>query len=488
MSKIPIDIRPDSSILGTYKNQSYKIESAFAEFIDNSTQSFFTNRGELEKIGQTSVKIDIEIYPEYIKIVDNAFGMEMDEFQRASKLNSPPEDRSGRSEKGMGLKTAATCLGSFWSVETTQLHSKNKYIIEMDVDDISINAPDKIDADKYECYDNEHFTSIFIKNLNKKITPHKIQTLTRTLSEIYAIDIRNGDLELTINKVPVKYEAPKLWINAENNSEYKVTFDREIIVDQQKYSFDGWIGIRETGDTEFSGINIFRKDRVIKMHYRPTNLVGKSNSFSYQRIIGEVYLKGNNWEPSYTKDELMWEGELEEKFIDELKEAAGGLIKKSRELRKDEKAVSQEKQKQISSNVTKSFTTLNSDEISKIINKNDDVVDIPKKDGVTDDDSNIVEPVKVTISNVEYTFNVNFLDNDYDNWIDLKTKDNNEYDSLINYGLDYFNKYKTNTDNLELMQKIVITICISVITAKNSGNRDAYKIIQIINSIVKSIK
>lgn len=490
MSKLSMDIRPDSSILGTYKNQSYKIESAFAEFIDNSTQSFFTNREVLEKNGQKSVKIELEIYPEYIKIHDNAYGMELDDFSRAVKLNSPPEDKSGRSEKGMGLKTAATCLGSFWSVETTQFNSKNKYIIEMDVDDISVNAPDTIDADQYECYESEHFTTVYIKNLNKKITPNKIQSLIKILSEMYAIDIRNGDLELTINKQPVLYEAPELWINSENNSEYKEVFSRKFEVDNRDYCFDGWIGIRTTGNTEFSGLNIFRKGRVIKMHYRPTKLFGKPNSFQYQRITGEIYLKGENWEPSYTKDELMWEGEIEEKFIAEIQSAAGSLIKKSVELRKNEKVVSKEKQEQISTNISKSFSTVNSEEISKIITTNEDTTDIPQNNVPIIDTDWEPLPTIVSISNVDYIFHVSFVNNDYDNWIDLTTRksNSNEFDLKINSGLPYFENYKANSANIELMQKIVITICISIITSKNSGNKDVYKIIQIINSIVMSIR
>ena len=44
MEKMLVNIEPGSSILGTYRDQSYKLEGAFAEFIDNSTQSFFNNR------------------------------------------------------------------------------------------------------------------------------------------------------------------------------------------------------------------------------------------------------------------------------------------------------------------------------------------------------------------------------------------------------------------------------------------------------------
>ena len=115
-------------------------------------------------------------------------------------------------------------------------------------------------------------------------------------------------------------------------------------------------------------------------------------------------------------------------------------------------------------------------------------MDIPKKNVVNVSDNLESTATIVSISNVDYIFYVNFVNNDYDNWIDLKTRENNEFDLKINSGLPYFKNYKTNNDNIELMQKIVITICISIITSKNSGNKDAYKIIQLINSIVKSIK
>lgn len=494
MKEFQVNIRPGSSILGNYKNQSYKIESAFAEFIDNSTQSFFSHKGEFLEIGQTACNISIEIYPEYIKIFDNAYGMEIDDFKRALKLDSPPEDKSGRCEKGMGLKTSATCLGSLWSVETTQKGSKNKYKAEVDVDEITINSPEQITATVEDCDENEHYTIIKIEMLNKKIGPAKIDSLIKSLSEMYSLDIRNKELTMTVNKEPIKYQKPDLWINQENGSAYMVTFDREFEVDGEKYSFDGWIGIRDTADTEFSGLTLFRKGRAIKIHYRPTKLLGKPNLYPYQRIIGEINLKGTNWEPSYTKDELMWEGEVEERFIAELKDAAGGIIAKSSTLRKEDKPVSKEKQKQIASNVKKSFETVDNKKIEQIINgviDNEVVKQVDSSstintfnvDTIKEDES---EPVDVEIMGIHYIFNVKFEHNEVNDWLKLNTiKEPNEFNLIINYGLDYFAKEKKN---LEFIQKMAITICVSIITAKNNGNKDAYKILNIINTIIRSTK
>ena len=43
-----IDIRPATSVYGTYRRLSYKPWFAIAEFIDNSTQSYYDHRKELK--------------------------------------------------------------------------------------------------------------------------------------------------------------------------------------------------------------------------------------------------------------------------------------------------------------------------------------------------------------------------------------------------------------------------------------------------------
>lgn len=41
MNGLEIDIRPATSVYGTYRRLSYKPWFAIAEFIDNSTQSYY---------------------------------------------------------------------------------------------------------------------------------------------------------------------------------------------------------------------------------------------------------------------------------------------------------------------------------------------------------------------------------------------------------------------------------------------------------------
>ena len=42
-----INIRPTTSVYATYKNINYQVWTAIAEFVDNSTQSYYSNEEKL---------------------------------------------------------------------------------------------------------------------------------------------------------------------------------------------------------------------------------------------------------------------------------------------------------------------------------------------------------------------------------------------------------------------------------------------------------
>ena len=85
-----INIRPESNVYATYQRLSYRPWYAIAEFVDNSTQNYYDHKDELLPIYRQDenhgcLKIDITYDDEHksLSILDNAYGMEMDELQRA---------------------------------------------------------------------------------------------------------------------------------------------------------------------------------------------------------------------------------------------------------------------------------------------------------------------------------------------------------------------------------------------------------------------
>ena len=136
-----LNIQPQAGVIGVFSRLNYKPWYAIAEFVDNSTQSFYSHLQELEKCGVTDVNIDINYDSEndILTITDTAYGMEYDDFARAVKIDSPPEDKTGRNEFGMGLKTAASWFGNIWSVRSTQLGSVYEYYTEINIPELRKN-------------------------------------------------------------------------------------------------------------------------------------------------------------------------------------------------------------------------------------------------------------------------------------------------------------------------------------------------------------
>lgn len=242
-----IKIRPKSSILAKYRDLPYKLEEALAEFVDNSTDSFFKHKETLKSIDQKFCKVIIEIESDKIIIEDNAFGMNKHDFERAVVLDSPPTDTSGRSEKGMGLKTAATWLGNYWSVETTEYGSELGFFAQLNVNEIEKEAPEEIEATEFKCKKEEHYTKITIKNLRKSLKANAVEKAKSMLSKMYSLDIRNKELNLIVNKEKLQYELPEFWCDSKTQEPYKRSFTIEFEFDHQIYSAYGWIGIRKKG-------------------------------------------------------------------------------------------------------------------------------------------------------------------------------------------------------------------------------------------------
>ena len=118
-----VSIRPGVSVLSVLRHLNYKPWFALAEFVDNSLQSYLTNRDRL--IGQARVTVDIRIDPSgdgRITIRDDAAGIASKDYDRAFRPAEVPLNRTGLSEFGMGMKSAAC----WFAVSTPSLSARSK--------------------------------------------------------------------------------------------------------------------------------------------------------------------------------------------------------------------------------------------------------------------------------------------------------------------------------------------------------------------------
>ena len=118
-----VNIRPKVTVLSVLAHLEYKPWYALAEFVDNSIQSFEESRTQLEALEGPgfSPRVSIEVDPglRRIKITDNAGGIRAEDFPRAFRPAEIPPNRSGLSEFGMGMKTAACWFAPLWRVTTS---------------------------------------------------------------------------------------------------------------------------------------------------------------------------------------------------------------------------------------------------------------------------------------------------------------------------------------------------------------------------------
>ena len=325
-----INIRPTSSVYATYKRLSYQPWTAIAEFVDNSTQSFYDHKDELlQQKYSRGLRVTIDyIYDaqngDRLEIYDDAYGMEWNDFQRAIVLDRPPAKTDGRNEFGMGLKTAACWFGSIWSVETTRLNSKNKYYAEINVDDLGKYKTEEIDVEETLCSPKDHYTKITIRKLHKKISgPRTIGKVKELLSSIYREDIRSGYIRLYYNGVQLQFKEAPIFEEPVNGSikQWKKEVSFSVVHEGKELPVYGFIAIRIPGSIKDGGLTLLRRGRVIVggagANYRPVELFGDSNSYSWQRLYGELHM--DNWPVTQAKDGFDWHNSgLEEAFIDAL--------------------------------------------------------------------------------------------------------------------------------------------------------------------------
>jgi Histidine kinase-, DNA gyrase B-, and HSP90-like ATPase len=337
-----VNIRPEVNILSVLRHLNYRPWFALAEFVDNAIQSFITNRAQLSVDGGASfvLRISIQIDPEdtgRIVVTDNAAGIALVDFPRAFRPAQIPPNREGLSEFGMGMKSAACWFAKKWSVRTKAIGESVERVVHFDIDRIVEDRIEELSIVEVPSTPERHYTSIELLDLCHVPKRRTLGKIKEHLASIYRVFLKDQSLilefngeSLTYETVPVLKAPPFRDLNSAAVSWTK-TISMDLGGDQRA---TGFAALREVGSTTHAGFALFRRNRLIvgsaDESYRPEYIFGKSNSFTHQRLFGELHLSG--FEVSHTKDGFRWE-EHEEVFLellkDELKKEALNLIEQA---------------------------------------------------------------------------------------------------------------------------------------------------------------
>ena len=326
-----------NNVILSYKRLSYEPWYAFAEFIDNSTQAYFYNKAELDPIFKANsdklrVAITYDRQADFIKIEDNSIGMNEAELDKALKVGTPPDNPNGRSKYGMGMKTASSWFGNYWTLETKKLNESNAYKITIDVNQIgNTEGETDLTPEVIASTPETHYTILTISNLNRKLVGRTLAKIKEYLSSIYRFDIMEG-IEITWNGSKLEWHGfdDELYVTPDG-VRYKKYFEFEI---NQK-AVNGWVGVlgRGAGSRKKAGFSIVQNKRVIQgwpTAYKPSSIFGEqedgSNDLVNQRVVGELFL--DQFSVSHTKDKIVWEDEEE----DQLDIKLGQVCTEAREL------------------------------------------------------------------------------------------------------------------------------------------------------------
>jgi hypothetical protein len=324
-----VDIRPGVSVLSVLRHLNYRPWFAIAEFVDNAIQSYLTNRTALvAKHGsRAKLRVTIELQDgatSRLVIRDNAAGIAANDYARAFRPAAVPRDRSGLSEFGMGMKSAACWFASRWRVRTKALGERVQRAVAFDIDHIVHDDINELEIEESPAKTDEHFTEIILEDLHRRPTGRTLGKIKEHLTDIYRVFTRDGTLDLVFDGRALHYAEPAILLAPHFRfpNERARLWRKDIEFDfGTNLRVHGFAAIRATGSTSHAGFALFRRSRLIQGSgdegYRPGTIFGNTNSYRYQRVFGELHLEG--FEVSHTKDGFRWD-DNEQPFLDLLRE------------------------------------------------------------------------------------------------------------------------------------------------------------------------
>ena len=324
-----IDISPPSNVYATFGRLNYTPWHAIAEFVDNATQSFFNGRADLGEAALPELTVTINYKQgQLLSVSDNALGMDANDLARALRLSTPPPDTTGRSEFGMGLKTAACWFGEHWEISTTKLGERWRYRVIFDLKKVLGSDSATLDIEREPALESAHGTTLRITELSRPIAGRQSEKTKKFLASIYRRDLNSGRVRISWNDNWLRFEEPVLmrWEVDEIEGPCRVPVDLQVVDPSSgtSHRVRGWIGSLLKMSQQEAGFALLRRGRMVLggpgMYWRPKEVVGDLGSHSGKRLVGELEM--DSFPVNFTKDGFAWDSGLDDAFLEAIAAAA----------------------------------------------------------------------------------------------------------------------------------------------------------------------
>ena len=311
-----VDVSPEMHLYKILQRQSYGIETALAEFVDNSVQSFRDRRNAIKAIEKRDPRLKVRIVisstRKQITIEDNAGGINRANFQRAIRMGYGREGRrdpESLSVYGIGMKSSAIWFSNRWEIETSALGSAEKLTTKFDLDQLLASGNTTIEVHTSPEDKKKHYTKIVIKDCLRDLADPEKQfedSVLPYLQETFykfknvLIEIEHDYLILQTKKAQLGEPSPLVYPRVDKDgdklSDTPITWKKKLDFTHDGKPVKGFIMIRKTGSYHGPGIRLLRNRRVIygtqggDRQNKPQVLLGTSNKYASQRIYGEIHL------------------------------------------------------------------------------------------------------------------------------------------------------------------------------------------------------
>lgn len=323
-------LRIGNSAIMAYRRLPYRPWYALAEFVDNATDVY--KRPSNKAILDSQLTLDQDVLcveisykkdDDLLRIFDNSMGMNQEELDAALIIGETPKESSGRSEFGMGMKTAAIWFADTVNIRTKKLNEDYECQVTIDIPKFA-GGDDDLKFSTVPMAKNLHYTVIELTNLKRQIIRTSMTKTQDFLASIYREDLRNDRLKLIVNDMELSAPTSKnddAFMQRSDGSKVLVEIN-DLEVNGKKVS--GWVGVLKPGYTGRSraGFALIRFDRAVRGwldSWRPFEIFGDArNDKANQRIAGELIM--DQFTASHTKDGIDWEDDDEDVLGQKLRE------------------------------------------------------------------------------------------------------------------------------------------------------------------------
>ena len=504
-SNFMYDMRPPAGIMNVFSRLNYKPHYAIAEFVDNSTQSYFLHRDELQK-SAPNFKLNIVVTHDprerTLTIEDNAFGMERDRFLDAITLDAKNgEQQNSRNEFGMGLKTAASWFGNVWSVTSTAYGSPNRYTAVVDIPHFQESGESDIEIRVEPAPLWEHGTTIRITQITKTMGSRSIGKTRAMLASMYRRDLSSGEVCINVNDQDIAFEDYPILRFIDKEWKKDLDFSFEFL--DKIYRITGFVGIMNPAGFPKSGFALFRRNRVIiggeDQNYKPHEIFGASNSQVALKLFGELNV--DDFPVNQANDGFVWHDGLEDEFLTQLKIQIQDYISIARMSIKErtrEEQYSSEHSERVEDEVSRAIENLNLTNLSADEDYRagdyDEADDSPRSlfdgcDGVVRQfvsEMNEDNQRPSDFQSAERTYTVRLNDvatriihvsweiGSSTRWIHVVKNDDESLGVTINVNHPFFKPYSNEDEFQVVLEKFVIAFVVAEETAKLNSTSDGY--------------